>query len=109
MSSQVTTDADLLLRAAIVEIHAAAAEHGWDDQTTAFALGQMYAGTVKGLPDVEAIWQELAPRPADQDTSVSDLLARARYAIEHGNGDALHRELADALESAPSGDRPTQS
>jgi hypothetical protein len=29
---------------------------------------------------------------------VGDLLARARYAIEHGNGDELHRELLAEVE-----------
>lgn len=58
------SDADLL-RAAIQGTRDAAHEHGWDEQTTQFALGQLYAGTVQGDPEAERVWsKETAPTQA---------------------------------------------
>lgn len=58
------SEADLL-RAAIQETREAAHQYGWDHQTTQFALGQMYAGTVKGHPELEKVWgKETGPTQA---------------------------------------------
>lgn len=60
------SDADLL-RAAIAEER----EH-WDEHSD-FALGQMYAGTVQGNPELEAIWEvEMAPSQARLDLHLSE-------------------------------------
>lgn len=62
-----------LLVAAIRETREAAAEYGWDDYSTTFALGQLYSGTVKGNPDQEAIWsRETAPTQASLDLHLTE-------------------------------------
>ncbi len=62
-----------LLRAAITETREAAHEYGWDEQTTLFALGQMYTGTVKGRPDLEKIWsKETGPTQARLDLHLTE-------------------------------------
>lgn len=66
------TAADLL-RAAIQEIREAAREHGWDERTTQFALGQTYAGTVKGDAELEAVWSaETGPAQARLDLHLTE-------------------------------------
>lgn len=66
------SEADLL-RAAIQEAREAAHEYGWDEQTTNFALGQMYAGTVKGHPELERVWgKETGPTQARLDLHLTE-------------------------------------
>lgn len=66
------SEADLL-RAAIQEAREAAHEYGWDEQTTNFALGQMYAGTVKGHPELERVWgNETGPTQARLDLHLTE-------------------------------------
>ena len=66
------TAADLL-RAAIQEIRESAPRFGWDGRTTEFALGQLYAGTVQGRPELESVWvQETAPIQARLDLHLTE-------------------------------------
>lgn len=55
-------DEDMLV-AAIRETREAAALYGWDEYTTRFALGQMYAGTVAGNHELEQIWSRETAAP----------------------------------------------
>jgi len=64
---------DDLLSSAIKETRNAARQHGWDEQTTQFALGQLYAGTVQGDPNAEKIWsKETAPTQARLDLHLTE-------------------------------------
>lgn len=66
------SEADLL-RAAIQETREAAHQYGWDEKTTQFALGQMYAGTVKGHPELEKVWgKETGPSQARLDLHLTE-------------------------------------
>lgn len=50
----------------------------------------------RGIAELAAaIDKELQPRPG---TILADLITRARYAIEWGNSDPLHRELLEQVE-----------
>ncbi|WP_458317163.1 hypothetical protein [Mycolicibacterium brisbanense] len=85
------SDADLL-RAAIRDTRDNAQLHGWDERTTQFALGQLYAGTVQGDPEAEQIWEEeTAP---DQ--------AEVRFHLD-GEGVVGHATRADQLASFVAG------
>lgn len=80
------SDADLL-RAAIQEARDGAVTHGWDARTTQFALGQMYAGTVRGNAELEQVWQEeTAPMQVEVDL--------------HLEGDSIHGHATNARQLA---------
>ncbi|GFG87880.1 hypothetical protein [Mycolicibacter algericus] len=73
MADAPSMSASELLIAAIRETREAAVEHGWDDYTTSFALGQMYAGTVQGNHELESIWsRETAPPQARLDLHLTE-------------------------------------